>query len=164
MHGGDAPSQGIGVVDGEIEILEAADPQETAVHRSFCRPGNFVEAAVLAPVSRQVAAQLRGDLRVAARRRQRGPAARKTRQMHQIQGLAVAEALKVGAKQIERRLLLQRDQSLDGKDRVVQVTLTRSIAGAAVLVELLPQVGGDRLTSLLEQPRREPGGSWRATR
>src|SRR5438477_239893 len=73
-----------------------------------------------------------------------------------VEVLAVPEMLQIETHLLDGRILPERDQAFEGKDRVVEVALAGAVAGAAVFVELVAQKPGDGLSGFLKEVGRQP--------
>ena len=76
--------------------------------------------------------------------------------MDEIQMLSVAEAPHVRPNFFHRQLSLKRDQPIDAKDRVIEITSAGAIGEASVRIELSKQKIAHELGGIFEDFRREP--------
>jgi hypothetical protein len=80
----------------------------------------------------------------------------KATEMDEIQMLSVAEAPHVGPNFFHRQLSLKRNQSIDAKDSVVEITSAGAIGKAPIPIELSKQKIVHERGGIPEDFRREP--------
>ena len=135
------------------KVLVCSRRQETGVN---C-PVHLVRLKIEAAIARAKLFDPLNDRAAGSFALQTGsrPDARKTTEMDEIQMLSIAKAPGVGANLFDRKLSLERNQSIDTKDCVVEISSAAAICEAAVSIELSKQKVAHQLGGISEDFRRE---------
>src|SRR6185369_14603098 len=128
----------------QLQVLEGAESEELVIDRAVA-----AEDRLGGPPGRpqEAGGPLLAD---------RSPAAREGGEVDEVEPAAGAEGLEPGPDPVDRQLLPERDQSLEGEDGVVEVAGAGAVARAAVRVELLVEKPRDGLSGLLQEAGRQP--------
>jgi len=82
--------------------------------------------------------------------RDHSPTAGKTAQMNKVKSFAVGEFYKEGSNGIAGQRFLQRDETLESKDGVIEVAVAAAVLETAIGVEAAFQEGGDEIAGLTQ--------------